>query len=120
MLYGVDIVTKPPKLPLFSLKTEFPFRATNEDNESANVKFKTWEDFCKSIWSKSLYESELNVVVRFQWNEEDILQLAVIQLQEGRLLFFHIKVTKKDEPDVRYWLQQQYKILVSQWRPISK
>jgi len=107
------------KVPLYQLKVEFPFRCENTDNESALISFKSWDDFGRSLWSKSLHETELNLVVRYQWLPNNKLQLIVVQLKLGRVIYFDIQATQAEEPAIRRWLAEQYKQLVQQWKPIT-
>lgn len=91
----------------------------NEDNSDTLVVFKSWDDFGRSMWSKSLHEPERNMVIRFQWTPDNRVQFAVFQLCVGRLMIFDIGVKQEEEVAIRRWLAEQYRQLVQQWKPIT-
>lgn len=115
-MYSLKVANK---VPLYQLKTVYPFRCLNEDNSEAIIRFKSWDDYGRSLWSKCLHEPERNLLIRFQWLPNDTLQFAIFQLIIGRLIFFEILCKKEEEPEIRRYIAEQYKIMLQHWKPIG-
>ncbi len=83
----------------------------------AYTRFESWDDFYASMGKA---DPDLNHVFRWDWDDEDdVLRLAVMHQRKGRYWPIEVKVTAADEPEVRTYLEKQWRTVCANWSPIA-
>lgn len=93
--------------------------------------YESWQAFLKSHDDE---DPDLNLLVRFDWDEETAqpgrtsqerpcrsqLKLFYIWQRKGRFKSVLVDVKRSDEPDVRRWLKERFEHLRGLWSPVAQ